>query len=685
MLFREKLAIFYLLVMLTVFLDAQSEPGPPSPCEVHGLKESKLTDVQVKILLKRGFLLTGKRGRNMADLYLPYDLPDGLLPVLVTIDSLAIPVLKVLGKGIEMELAKEASSLPQALLSWEGSLRETGPGKWRKGWLLAQTILAVSMGILEGRGAMDRLALPHQVRDLAQKELALANNGGRRVSALFGRLFDYHGVGSFLESPGGFSLQGRAERLVRLKRWLGQAVLEISNPTQFRAALILAWTVPKSWLIAHRWERKLFGRLDNIEIMDIKKILKLHGGLSRAQKDHLIEKKLQNVIACLPGPYQGNPKRGINLDSEKVHLNTHEKTVPGKGLLLDGPRISWDALALRNGTWGRYSHPSGLLLAGAAGNRWALKKVNEGYCLKWLSGGDFKPVFGKGDVDWKACVEALRLKEGSTPSAQALFVRFFRKISRDTGWIPNWDGWSWSREQWGRKRALTALGLWVAWRKAVGPFTRRTFCLIGASVENDEGYILPTLEELQRLKELNDFVWTALHDLKCLSKPFEKVSVLLENAISLRKKQDRGIRFSVREKQFFKEYWERIQILGTGNRLFSGNPPQAWLVDLGSISTVFSPNPGKPEVRLFGATGLPRRIYGIVKLHNGWNLCKGGILEYHEFVAPYSINVSEMDWVELLRVNPRAGGISFKSKNKFTENLDLLVKHALDCLSLIHI
>ncbi len=649
--------------------------GPPSRKEVLGLEKPKLGEYTIGRLLHRGFLVTEKRARGMADLYEVSDPRDGELATLVTTDSLLEPVMEAAFLVFRASWAEEGKGLPSLLRLWIAGLSRKGPGPWPKAWRLAGGVLCVSLGILKGKGALQDLPLPGEILQAARQELDRISRKRTAWSPLLGRTIVY---GAFpLSSPlPGEGLFGGWVSPARLKAWLGQCAFMLDDPVQTRAAFLLAATAPKGWKQAFSLDRSLVGPLENLGIGAYQEALQEAGGLEAVQAG---TKGWEKALAFLKGRIvpgkallEGGSK-GEQWIQVWVNGRTWNIRLPplscswaesfpgvryGKGLLLDGPGFSPDAEALQWGVYGRAAHPSGLVLAGGAGNTWALGKARS-YCLHFLTGIPWAPEMAQGAYDWNLVRGILAPRAEEPASLQDLFWDLFRAITTDKPPGKANREWYFSSPAWAERRARTGLAGWVLWRRAAGPSVRRCLALVAAAGFSNQGYVVPTCAELERFRRFAAFLRKVAPGVEPLREPLVKANRLVERVFQLRRKQEQGRPWNQEDQDFFAHYGKALKLRkdeGFGNRV-QEKTPHAYACNVGDLMAYRGGilEAEAPEASLFAALALPRRIYALVRIGGKWYLARGGVLDYREFALPVGMTLDDRGWRDILKTRPGAG------------------------------
>ncbi|HHI68748.1 MAG TPA: DUF3160 domain-containing protein, partial [Planctomycetes bacterium] len=649
--------------------------GPPSRKEVLGLEKPKLGEYTIARLLRRGFLVTEKRARGMADLYEVFDPQDGELATLVTTDSLLEPVMEAAFLVFRASWAQEGKGLPSLLRRWIAGLSRKGPGPWPKAWRLAGGVLCVSLGILEGKGTLQDLPLPGEILQAARQELDRISRKRTAWSPLLGRTIVY---GAFpLSSPlPGEGLFGGWVSPARLKAWLGQCAFMLDDPVQTRAAFLLAATAPKGWKQAFSLDRSLVGPLENLGIGAYQEALQEAGGLEAVQAG---TKGWEKALAFLKGRVV--PGKALLVEGPKgkrwIRFRQGGRTwnflLPplscawaesflgvrlGKGLLLDGQGLSPDAEALQWGVYMRFAHPSGLVLAGGVGNSWALGKARS-YCLHFLTGIPWAPEMAQGAYDWNLVRGILAPRAEKSASLQDLFWDLFRAITRDKPPGKANREWYFSSPAWAERRARTGLAGWVLWRRAAGPSVRRCLGLVGAAGFRHQGYVVPTCAELERFRRFVAFLRNVAPGVEPLREPLAKANRLVERVYQLRRKQEQGRPWNQEDQDFFAHYGKALKLRkdeGFGNRV-QEKTPHAYACNVGDLMAYRGRTleAEAPEASLFAALALPRRIYALVRIGGKWYLARGGVLDYREFALSVEMTLDDQGWRDVLKTRPAAG------------------------------
>ncbi len=650
---------FYSLSCFTFFFFSFSSLGAAPPNggdrpgkgqKILGLRVPGLKGESLKKLLSRGFLVTGDGAGSMADLYEVRG-PRDFLPALVTIDALEDPVFRAVSLVVRASWAREGPSRKRALEKWIQGLLAMGPGPWLEGWKKALEVLGVSLTILAPPGELEDLGLPAGVLRAVRAEEGNFETFQERPSPILGRMVDYGRV----PTPGGRIgvLPFFTERWLntaRFKWWLAEAVLLLDRPEQLKAGLLLSATAPVEWKNLNKRDRILAGPLDNLGLGDFQEALKEAGGLKKVKKNPGVLRKILGMLKAkkIPGrcAFQVQRTRGLNLGGSR-----------------SSPGI--DALVLGSG--GRYVHPTGLILAGGVGNSWARKEAGK-HRIRYFWGEVWRPDLALGDVDWPGVETCLSVSFSRGGGGCSLFWRFFRILA---GEGPGRDGngeWYWNSPAWKKRKALAALGGWALWRKALGPLGRRGRLVVGGGNPRG-GYIVPSREEIQALREFFGLYERIAPHLEILGEPLKRVRSLLKKTAELREKQETGESWSEEDEAFFSGFSRALRLRGDHHPESpegSGNSFYPCVVQVGDLS-VREPgkDSGHPEGKLFSGLATPKRIYAIVRSFGKWMVARGGVLDYREFLVPPGMGFDDRDWAETLRSHPGAGALDVTGEEGF--------------------
>ncbi len=629
-----------------------SRPGKGE--RILGLETCRLNGEEVKLLLRRGFLVTNERARTMADLY-EIRHPRDLFPPLVTIDSLEVPVFRAVSLVFRASWAEEGEARRKALEEWTRRLLALGPGAWPGAWKKALALLLVSSRLLSRPGLLEDSLIPAGVVRLVRWEERNFQALQERTSPILGKWVDYSMFPRSLEGRGiPAFLAEKWLKTAKLKWWLSEAILLLDRPEPWKASLLLAATAPEEWKELDQRDQALAGPLDNLGLQDYQEAMKAAGGLKALQADPEALEKLRRSLEARPVPGRqwfqgaGHSSRGEILPARA-----------GKGLNLGGSRFSPGIDALEAGIRGRYAHPTGLILAGGAGNSWARKRA-ENYRIRFFWGGAWRPSLSLGDVDWKAVETCLSVPCSRGNTGVSLFWRFFRAVARDQSGRDGNGEWYWDSPGWKKRRALAALSGWALWRKALGPLGRRGD-LVAAAAGGLGGYIVPSRKELQALRALFDFYRKKAPPMEILSEPLGRVEFLLKKVFELREKQESGKPWSAEDERFFFRFSRALRWRG-GLEVSSGEDSKGSFSFFAiSPGDVFLREPGagpaRPEGKFFCGLAPPRRIYAVVRLLGKWGIARGGLLDYREFLVPPGVEFTDSDWADTLRARPEAGSL----------------------------